>query len=108
MWSLKKSVLALFIVTLAGCMSQFDEVQSNENSEKSVDESWNSTDQLEDQYNLYDCGYQEIVVDNPDKTKTIIIIPLECVDEPVDIVCDPSLEDPTKRHEACVAEKINL
>jgi len=98
----------LFIATAAACITQLGTVPLQDDNEKSVDKSSISPAHQEEKQSLDDCGYQEIVVDNPDKTKTIIIIPLECVDEPVDTVCDPAIEDPTKRYEADVAEKISL
>ena len=105
---LKGLSATLFVATVAACMTQFDTAPLQDDSEKSKDKISHPVLTEEEKQILDDCGYQEIVVDNPDKTKTIIIIPLECVDEPVDTVCDPAIEDPTKRYEADVAEKISL
>jgi len=105
---LKGLSTTLFVATAAGCITQLGTVPLQDDNEKSVDKSSVSPAHQEEKQSLDDCGYQEIVVDNPDKTKTIIVVPLECVDEPVDIVCDPDLEDPTKQYEVGATEKINL
>lgn len=98
-----------FVVTAAACITQIGTVTLQDNNEeKSVEKSPPSAGEQEDKQIFDDCGYQEIVVENPDKTKTIIIVPLECVDEPIDSVCDPAHNKPTDSYVVDSAETINL
>lgn len=108
--SLLKGLLAsAFVVTVAACMTQFGTVPLQDNNEeKSVEKSPPNAGEQEDKQDFDDCGYQEIVVENPDKTKTIIIIPLECVDKPIDSVCDPAHNKSTDSFVVDSAETINL
>lgn len=98
-----------FVITAAACITQIGAVTLQESEEeKSEEKSLPHFDGQEDTQNFDDCGYQEIIVENPDKTKTIIIIPLECVDEPVDSVCDPTFKDPTEQYVVDGVETVSL
>lgn len=106
---LKGLTTTIFVVTAAACITQIGTLPLQDNKEEDTVEKSSSFQPIqEEQQNLDDCGYQEIVVDNPDKTKTIIIIPLECADEPVDSVCDPALKDPTENYMVDSLESISL
>ena len=106
---LKGLSAAAFVVTVAACMTQFGSVPTQDNSEeKSVEKSSPGAGVHEDKQSFDDCGYQEIVVENPDKTKTVIIIPLECVDEPIDSVCDPTHKNPADSYVVDSTETISL
>ena len=99
----------VFVASAAACITHLGTVPLQDDKEKTSTEKNlpDSEGVQEDKQFFDDCGYQEIVVDNPDKTKTIIIVPLECVDEPVDTVCDPSIENPVKSHEIDVSQNVN-
>lgn len=98
-----------FVITAAACITQIGTVPLQETDEEKTEEKFSPHGAgQEDAQNFDDCGYQEIVVENPDKTKTIIIIPLECVDEPVDSVCDPTFKDPAEQYVVDSAETVSL
>lgn len=86
----------VFVVTAGACITQLGTLpiqDDQEDTKKSQpDDVVGNKDANEPAKN--DCGYQEIIVDNPDKTKTIVIIPLECEDPLIEEICDPQENKP--------------
>lgn len=101
-----KILLAILsVITAAACITQIGIVPLQDTSEeKKIDKSVPDIISQKNKKNFDDCGYEQIVVENPDKTKSIITIPLECIDELVNSVCDP-LKDPIKN---CVIDNIEI
>lgn len=80
----------VFVVTAGACITQLGTLpiqDDQEDTKKSQPDDITGKGFNEPAKN--DCGYQEIVVDNPDKTKTIVIIPLDCEEPLIEEICDP-------------------
>lgn len=98
-------LVMLSVITAAACITQIGIMPLQDTSEeKKIDKSVPDIISQKIKKNFDDCGYEEIIVENPDKTKSIITIPLECIDELVNSVCDP-LKDPMKN---CVINNIEI
>lgn len=83
----------LFVVSLTACITQIDSIpESVESNEHVVDPGASNFEETEKVLNN-DCGYEEIVVENPDGSKIVSLVPLSCKEEIIDTVCDPTPVD---------------
>lgn len=93
---------AVFIVTAGACITQLGTLPNQDDQEDTKKSQPDVMGKGSSEPAKNDCGYQEIVVDNPDKTKTVLIIPLECEEPLIEEICDPQenkLDDVSQVHQ---------
>ena len=90
--NLLSAVLFLFI--FGSCITQLGTIVPEKEDQEKETKSLDTTEKDRGPEDIkFDCGFEKVTVDYPDGTKHYFLVPRECIDQLVDNVCDPSIED---------------